>query len=71
MGVKHPRPHTSPTHKTHHQDGYHKAQVNPTTNYEKDTHKKFCERCYAFNGTEGHGICPETESERKSFACNL
>ena len=67
MGVKHPRPHTSPTHKTNHQTGYRKPLRNPTTNYGKDTHSKFCERCMAFN----HGICPDTETPRKSFACSL
>ena len=71
MGVKHPVPHKAIKHKTNHQTGWHKPLRNPTTNYAKDTHKKFCERCYAFNGTEEHGICPETGDVRKSFACSL
>ena len=49
MGVKHPKPHTAPQHKTHHKTGYHKRVVNPTTNYAKDTHKDFCKRCLAHN----------------------
>lgn len=67
MGVKHPKPHKATEHKTHHQTGYHKPVKNPTTNFAKDTHKKFCERCIAFHD----GMCPDTETPRKSFACNL
>ena len=67
MGVKHPKPHKATEHKTHHQTGWHKPLRNSTTNYAKDTHKAFCERCTKFNG----GICPDTETTRKSFACNL
>ena len=67
MGVKHPKPHKAIEHKTHHQTGYHKPVKNPTTNYAKDTHKKFCERCISFH----KGICPETDTGRKSFACSL
>ena len=67
MGMrKHPRPHKALVHKTHHQTGYHKKQRNPTTNYAKDTHKQFCERCMVYNG-----CCPDTGTLRKSFACNL
>ena len=68
MGLKkHPVPHKSQTHKTHHKVGWRKRVVNPTTNYGKDSHKAFCERCIKFN----RGICPDTETTRKSFACNL
>ena len=67
MGVKHPVPHKATEHKTHHQTGYHKPLRNPTTNYAKDTHKAFCTRCVAFHNC----ICPDTETPRKSFACNL
>jgi hypothetical protein len=67
MGVKHPRPHTAASHKTHHQTGYHKPVRNPTTNYAKDTHKDFCKRCIKAHG----GICPETSTMRASFACSL
>ena len=66
MGVKHPKPHKATEHKTHHQTGYRKPQVNPTTNYAKDTHKQFCERCFKHNG-----FCPDTGDIRKSFACSL
>ena len=67
MGVKHPKKHAEfPPNKTNHQTGYHKPQVNPTHNYAKDTHKKFCERCFVYNG-----FCPETGELRRSFACNL
>ena len=43
-----------------------RKQKNPTTNYAKDTHKQFCERCFAYN--KG---CPYTESQRKSNTCTL
>lgn len=43
-----------------------RKQKNPTTNYAKDTHKQFCERCFAYN--KG---CPDTESQRKSNTCAL
>ena len=66
MGVKHPRPHKATEHKTHHQTGWHKRAKNPTTNYGKDTHKQFCERCIAFNG-----FCPETGTQRRSYVCSL
>ena len=66
MGVKHPKPHKGTAHKTHHKTGYHKPIKNPTTNYGKDTHKAFCDRCMKYNG-----LCPDTETMRKSSACNL
>lgn len=66
MGVKHPKPHKSTVHKTHHQTGYHKKLRNPTFNYGKDTHKSFCERCMKFNE-----CCPDTGTSRKSTACSL
>ena len=59
--------HKATEHKTHHQTGWHKRVKNPTTNYAKDTHKAFCERCTKFH----NGICPETGTTRKSFACSL
>lgn len=43
-----------------------RKQKNPTTNYAKDPHNKFCERCYEYN--KG---CPDTESKRKSCVCSL
>lgn len=67
MGVKHPRPHTAATHKTHHQTGYHKPVRNPTTNYAKDSHRAFCERCLAYH----KGFCPETWATRTSRNCAL
>ena len=70
MGLrKHPRPHklSAEQHKTHHQTGWHKPIRNPTTNYAKDTHKDFCNRCIKFH----NGVCPDTETTRKSFACGL
>lgn len=42
--------------KTHHQTGYHKPVVNPTTNFPMDTHKDFCKRCFPAH----QGICPMT-----------
>ena len=33
-----------------------RKQKNPTTNYAKDTHKQFCERCFGVEqGRSGHG----------------
>ena len=66
MGVKHPVKHKDIEHKTHHQTGWRKTLRNPTTNYAKDTHKSFCDRCIKHNG-----FCPDTGDTRKSFACNL
>jgi len=66
MGVKHPKPHKAATHKTHHQTGYHKPVKNPTTNFAKDSHKAFCERCFKYNG-----FCPDTETLRRSTVCSL
>lgn len=43
-----------------------RKQKNPTTNYAKDTHRKFCKRCFDYNNG-----CPETESKRKSRVCSL
>ena len=62
MGIKHPRPHKSIEHKTHHQTGYRKPVKNPTTNAAPDTHTKFCARCFARNGNkycpkQGMGAC--------------
>lgn len=39
---------------------------NPTTNYPKDTHNQFCDRCFKYNRH-----CPATGTKRKSFACTL
>lgn len=39
---------------------------NPTTNYNKDTHKAFCERCFAYNGG-----CINTGTKRKDHKCAL
>ena len=64
--IKHPVPHMQIKHKTNHADGWRKPVNNPTTNYGKDSHKAFCERCMAYNG-----LCPATETSRKSIACNL
>lgn len=66
MGVKHPVPHKSITHKTNHQDGWHHPEQNPTTNYAPDKHRAFCERCIAYNG-----YCLETGTSRKSRTCNI
>lgn len=41
-------------------------QKNPTTNYAKDTHKAFCERCYAHN--KG---CFNTGSKHKDGSCRI
>lgn len=43
-----------------------RKQKNPTTNYAKDTHKAFCERCYKYNAG-----CPATKSKHKSPNCTL
>ena len=43
-----------------------RKQKNPTTNYPKDTHKSFCERCFKFN----HG-CPVTKRQYKDRSCSL
>lgn len=54
--------------KTNHQTGYHKPVVNPTTNYQKDSHKEFCKRCLErYHG----GICPMTHSKNPSSRCDL
>lgn len=37
-----------------------------TTNYAKDSHKAFCERCFKHNGR-----CPNTKGQRKDPKCNL
>ena len=39
---------------------------NPTTNYIKDVHKVFCERCFKYN--EG---CPNTGNKHKDHSCTL
>lgn len=39
---------------------------NPTTNYPKDTHRAFCERCFAYN--KG---CPSNKGKGKDPACKL
>lgn len=39
---------------------------NPTTNYPKDTHKAFCERCFEYNGG-----CPNTNTKHKDLSCSL
>ena len=52
--------------KTNHQLGWRKAQKNPTTNYPKDSHKKFCDRCLAHNGG-----CPERMKGRSMHDCSL
>lgn len=41
-------------------------QKNPTTNYGKDSHKAFCERCYTFN--KG---CFNTGTKRKDSSCRI
>ena len=41
-------------------------QKNPTTNYPKDSHKAFCNRCY-----EGNKRCINTGSKRKDRECRL
>lgn len=38
-----------------------------TTNYRMDSHKKFCSRCYEFNGK----ICPLTGKKYKKSTCNI
>lgn len=54
--------------KTNYQTGYHKPVVNPTTNYQKDSHKAFCKRCLErYHG----GICPMTHSKNPSGRCDL
>lgn len=37
-----------------------------TTNYEADTHKKFCKRCYEYNKR-----CPDTKSYKISKTCDI
>ena len=39
-----------------------------TTNYPKDSHKAFCERCY---NQYNNGICPATGSKNLSKSCQL
>lgn len=39
---------------------------NPTTNYQQDTHKVFCERCYKHNNG-----CPKTKTGCKDRSCSL
>jgi len=46
--------------------GTKRKQKNPTTNYPKDPHKAFCERCFAHNGH-----CPDTGRQKKNSACTL
>lgn len=41
-------------------------QKNPTTNYAKDSHKAFCERCFKHNGR-----CPNTKTQHKDRKCGL
>ena len=43
----------------------------PTTNYPRDGHKAFCERCYIAHREFGNNICPCTGSQRKSSDCSL
>ena len=43
----------------------------PTTNYPRDGHKAFCERCYIAHREFDNNICPCTGSQRKSSACSL
>lgn len=54
--------------KTNHQTGYHNPVVNPTTNYQKDSHKAFCKRCLE---RYHEGICPITHSKNPSGRCDL
>ena len=42
------------------------CQKNPTTNYPKDSHKAFCERCY----TQNKG-CFNTGTKRKDSSCRI
>lgn len=49
----------------HRQTGYYKSVKNPTTNYPKDSHKEFCNRCLDHNG-----LCPRTNG-KPSKACDL
>ena len=48
------------------QNDYHKSTANPTTNYPKDSHKKFCKRCLAYNAG-----CPITGTAKPSGRCDL
>lgn len=43
-----------------------RKQKNPTTNFAKDNHKVFCERCYEFNK-----CCINTGTKRKDKACRI
>ena len=43
-----------------------RRQKKPTTNYAKDTHRAFCDRCFSFNCG-----CPATKSKRKDSKCSL
>lgn len=43
-----------------------KAPVTKTTNYPKDTHADFCERCYKHNRA-----CPNTGAKRKDNSCSM
>ena len=52
--------------KTNHQTGFRKPQKKPTTNYEKDSHKKFCKRCFMqndFKCPSNHEIYPDPNCE--------
>lgn len=40
---------------------------NATTNYPKDSHEKFCERCLTYN----NGKCPNTKTGAIDPKCNL
>ena len=40
---------------------------NPTTNYPKDAHKEFCNRCYG----KHRGNCPKTGTIFKDEECTL
>lgn len=43
-----------------------KAPVTRTTNYPKDSHADFCERCYKHNRA-----CPNTGTKRRDRSCSL
>ncbi len=52
--------------KTNHKTGWHKRIVNPTTNYPRDGHEYFCQRCRRYNNG-----CPITGSTFPSKECGL
>jgi len=41
-------------------------KTNATTNYRKDSHEKFCERCYKHNRR-----CPKTGRRKRDKRCRL